>query len=82
MKEKLRSFFVFVLFLQVLLMLGQMEGFVILRKIDKATQSNSKTLELHSTKLVRHDQQFDAIFESTFSKEFADKIRRNLNAKR
>ena len=82
MKEKLRSVLVLIVVLQVLLMFGQMEGFVIMRKIDKSTHLNAVTLAEHSTKLVRHDLQFDAILDGTFSKEFADKIRGNLNAQR
>ena len=53
-------------------------GFVVIHRLDSATQRNSATLAQHSMKLAQHDQQFEHILNIKFSREFAIKLREYL----
>jgi len=48
---------------------------VIVHKIDVTTQSNTKLLAIHSEKLFEHEQNFEAIYLGTFSREFAHNVK-------
>jgi hypothetical protein len=48
---------------------------VIVHKIDVTTQSNTKLLAIHSEKLFEHEQNFEAIYFGTFSREFAHNVK-------
>ena len=47
---------------------------VIVHKIDVATQSNTRLLAIHSEKIFEHQQNFEAIYLGTFSREFAHNL--------
>lgn len=44
--------------------------------IVQTTQSNSKALADHSSRLALHDKQLDAMLEGTFSPDFAKQVRK------
>lgn len=67
-----------IIVLQVVGLLTNLEEWTLIRRIDKATQSNSQTLSEHSDKLANHEQNFQQILEGTFSPEFANKVRKYL----
>lgn len=78
MKQRVSSCLAFIVVLQLILIGGQAELFVVTNKIIKTTQSNATTLAEHSTKLAKHEQNFQQILEGTFSPEFANKVRKYL----
>jgi len=53
-------------------------GFVVIHRLDSATQQNSATLVRHEAKLALHDEQFEHILNYKFSREFAIKLREYL----
>ena len=75
MKERVRSCLGFIFVMQLLLMAGQAQSFVVMRTIVQTTQSNSTTLVEHSCKLSNLDRKFEAIFESRFTPEFSSDLK-------
>lgn len=75
MKERVRSCLGFIFVMQLLLMAGQAQSFVVMRTIVQATQSNAKTLADHSSRLALHDKQLDAMLEGSFPPDFAKQVR-------
>ena len=52
-------------------------GFVVIHRLDSATQQNSITISQHSVRLAVHDKTFEQILGS-FSPEFALKLRKYM----
>jgi len=76
MKQRVSSCLCFILVLQLLLIAGQAQSFVLLNTVIKTTKSNAITLADHSTRLALHDKQLDAMLEETFPHEFAKQVRK------
>jgi hypothetical protein len=53
-------------------------GWVLISRLDLATQQNAATLVRHEARLAVHDSQFATIFDGQFSPAFAAKIKRYL----
>jgi hypothetical protein len=52
-------------------------GFVVVHRLDSATQQNSAILAQHSVKLAIHDKNFESLM-GHFSPEFALKLRKYM----
>lgn len=76
MKERVRSCLGFIFVMQLLLMAGQAQSFVVMRTIVQTTQSNARTLTDHSNRLALHDKQLDAMLEGAFPPDFAKQVRK------
>jgi hypothetical protein len=76
MKQKVSSCLGFIFVLQLLLIAGQAQSFVLLNTVVKTTKANAITLADHSTRLALHDKQLDAMLEGTFPHEFAKQVRK------
>jgi hypothetical protein len=53
-------------------------GFVVIHRLDSTTQQNSATLVRHEAKLAVHQENFEAIYFGTFSREFAHNVKRYI----
>ena len=57
-------------------------GCVIVHKIDRTTQANSRVIAIHSEQLSEHDSNFQQIYLGTFSSKFAKRVQRHLDDER
>lgn len=53
-------------------------GFVVIHRLDSATQQHSAMLAQHSFRLSQHDEQFEHIFNVKFTRDFAIKFKEFL----